>query len=200
MIQLSERPPTKEEIRARKARLRNPPNGRISSELEVVSTEELRRRRIAEAAAEADRRYREKNAERIMQEIMREELLAALLDAHKRSGYLAKRGPDGNLVYTAEQIINATCQHFGQSRIHVLSQRRTGPLIAPRQIIMYLARELTALSLPQIGRKLAGRDHSTVLHACRKIAARIEDGDQELIDHIAAIKRLMAPQVLSQAA
>ena len=51
----------------------------------------------------------------------------------------------------------------------MLSQRRSRPLARPRQIAMYLSKKLTTRSLPEIGRKFGGRDHTTVIHAVKKI-------------------------------
>ena len=51
------------------------------------------------------------------------------------------------------------------------SQQRSRRVAPPRQVAMFLAREITARSLPEIGRRFGGRDHTTVLHACRRIAA-----------------------------
>lgn len=54
------------------------------------------------------------------------------------------------------------------------SKKRNRPIAYPRQIAMYLCRELTDLSLPKIGEYFGGRDHTTVIHACDKIAEEIE--------------------------
>ena len=51
------------------------------------------------------------------------------------------------------------------------SARRSRIIARPRQVAMYLAKQLTSRSLPEIGRKFGGRDHTTVIHACKKIAA-----------------------------
>lgn len=55
----------------------------------------------------------------------------------------------------------------------LLSHRRTRPFVIPRQVAMFLCRELTLRSTPEIGRAFAGRDHTTIIHACRKIEALI---------------------------
>lgn len=65
----------------------------------------------------------------------------------------------------------AVAEHFGISRIDMISSRRTWNVVQPRQVAMYLAKELTVMSLPQIGRQFGQRDHTTVLHAVRKIEA-----------------------------
>jgi hypothetical protein len=61
--------------------------------------------------------------------------------------------------------------HYGISVRELLSNRRTPRVVRPRQVAMYLAKTLTLRSLPEIGRRFAGRDHTTVLHSVRKIAA-----------------------------
>jgi len=55
------------------------------------------------------------------------------------------------------------------------SKKRTQNIVFPRQIAMYLARELTESSLPQIGKEFGGRDHTTVIHAHNKITKKYED-------------------------
>jgi chromosomal replication initiator protein len=69
----------------------------------------------------------------------------------------------------------AACRHFGLSREELLSSTRATRITWPRQVAMYLARELTGESLPTIGRHFGGRDHTTVLHAWRRTSARIAD-------------------------
>jgi chromosomal replication initiator protein len=86
------------------------------------------------------------------------------------------------------EIQDAVGEHFGLSREELLSGSRTQRIAWPRQLAMYLARELTGESLPAIGRKFGGRDHTTVLHACRRISARIaSDEDARL-----AVEKLCA--------
>ena len=72
-----------------------------------------------------------------------------------------------------EEIQIAACEHFGLSRDELLSTARTARVAWPRQVSMYLAREMTNHSLPAIGRQFGGRDHTTVLHACRRTEQRI---------------------------
>ncbi len=68
-----------------------------------------------------------------------------------------------------EDIQKLVATHFNVSRADILSSRRTANVVKPRQIAMYLAKILTPRSLPEIGRRFGGRDHTTVLHAVRKI-------------------------------
>jgi chromosomal replication initiator protein len=67
----------------------------------------------------------------------------------------------------------ATCQLFGITHDELVSPSRSSRVSMPRQLAMYLARELTDESLPAIGRHFGGRDHTTVMHACRRTTARI---------------------------
>jgi chromosomal replication initiator protein len=75
------------------------------------------------------------------------------------------------------EIQTATCEHFGLSSEELLSSARTARIAWPRQVAMYLARELTSESLPSIGRHFGGRDHTTVLHAWRRTTTRIADDE-----------------------
>ena len=75
----------------------------------------------------------------------------------------------GRADITAEQIIDHVASHFHISRKEMTGSRRTRSIVFPRQIAMYLTRELTSRSLPEIGRCFGNRDHTTVLHACNRI-------------------------------
>ena len=70
---------------------------------------------------------------------------------------------------TVERIAERVGGYFRVDLNQLQSQRRSRNVVLPRQVVMYLARQLTALSLEQIGDYLGGRDHSTVLHACHKV-------------------------------
>jgi chromosomal replication initiator protein len=72
-----------------------------------------------------------------------------------------------------DEIKVAACRHFDLTPDELLSSSRGARITWPRQVAMYLARELTSESLPSIGRHFGGRDHTTVLHAWRRTAARI---------------------------
>jgi chromosomal replication initiator protein len=71
------------------------------------------------------------------------------------------------------EIQAAVGAHFGLTPGELLSTTRSARIAWPRQVAMYLARELTAESLPAIGRQFGGRDHTTVLHACRRASTRL---------------------------
>lgn len=90
-----------------------------------------------------------------------------------------------------EDILRIISRHFGVSKGDLLSQRRHRSVVWPRQIGMYLAKQLTHRSLPEIGRRFGNRDHTTVLHAIRKIEGVIA-GDAGLRDEIDELKKLLS--------
>jgi len=90
-----------------------------------------------------------------------------------------------------EDIQRAVARHFNVSRADMLSSRRTANVVRPRQIAMYLAKTLTLRSLPEIGRRFGGRDHTTVLHAVRKIEG-LSESDQLLSQELDTLKRMLA--------
>jgi chromosomal replication initiator protein len=81
----------------------------------------------------------------------------------------------GEPEITAPLIIAQTASYFGLSIDEVCGTKRTRNLVTARQIGMYLCRELTDLSLPQIGREFGGRDHSTVMHANKRILGEMAE-------------------------
>lgn len=89
-----------------------------------------------------------------------------------------------------DDILRVVSKHYNVSRADLLSQRRTATVVKPRQIAMYLAKVLTLRSLPEIGRRFGGRDHTTVLHAVRKIDGLIAT-DRALAEEIESLKRLV---------
>jgi chromosomal replication initiator protein len=87
---------------------------------------------------------------------------------------------------TVQDIQQATCDAFGLSLDELLSNTRAARVAWPRQVAMYLARELTDATLPAIGREFGGRNHTTVLHAHRRTTERISSDPEayEIVDHI----------------
>ena len=81
-------------------------------------------------------------------------------------------------AHTVREIQEQTADAFGVSIEQLLSSSRAAPVTWPRQVAMYLSRELTDQTLPAIGRAFGGRNHTTVMHACKRTAERIaEDPD-----------------------
>ena len=93
-------------------------------------------------------------------------------------------------VITVDKIQNIVSNFYSISLSEMLSQRRSRPLARPRQIAMYLAKKLTTRSLPEIGRRFANRDHTTVIHAVKTIN-RLSEKDEELKKNINEIKSIL---------
>jgi chromosomal replication initiator protein len=92
-----------------------------------------------------------------------------------------------------DDILKIVGRHYNVARADLLSPRRARSVVVPRQVGMYLAKKLTARSLPEIGRRFGGRDHSTVLHAVRKIEEQMK-GDDRLSREVALLTRLIEQQ------
>jgi chromosomal replication initiator protein len=89
-----------------------------------------------------------------------------------------------------EDIQRIVARQYNVSRADLLSSRRTANVVLPRQVAMYLAKTLTLRSLPEIGRRFGGRDHTTVLHAVRKIEGLLGN-DSSLAGEVEQLKRLL---------
>jgi chromosomal replication initiator protein len=84
--------------------------------------------------------------------------------------------PQGEIPeISVEQIQETVVERFGMSMQELTGDRRSQSIVYPRQVAMYLCRELTDSSLPKIGKKFGGRDHTTVIHATSKIAKLIQE-------------------------
>lgn len=89
-----------------------------------------------------------------------------------------------------EEIQRIVGDRFKIDRNDLISIRRTAKVVLPRQIAMYLAKQYTLQTLPELGRRFAGRDHTTVLHAIRKIE-RLVKTDIAIADDIAALRTVI---------
>jgi chromosomal replication initiator protein len=89
-----------------------------------------------------------------------------------------------------EDILKIVSRHYKVPRNDLLSSRRSRDVVRPRQIAMYLAKALTSRSLPEIGRRFGGRDHTTVLHSVRKVEQMMKD-DTELTQEIELLKKML---------
>ena len=96
-------------------------------------------------------------------------------------------------VITVDKIQNIVSNYYNIALSEMLSQRRSRPLARPRQIAMYLAKKMTTRSLPEIGRRFANRDHTTVIHAVKTIT-RLSEQDDEMKKSINQIKSLLLDQ------
>lgn len=152
-----------------KNRLWNPPRGRSSSELDITgSAAELRRRQ------EEQRKQREAwNAE--AEELRRELLLDAGMRNTLEEYALVRRIAEAIQQEETREppkiraIIEYVAEKYRVTPLSILSARKPQALVRPRFVAMYLAQTLTFKSLPQIGREIGGRDHTTVLNGIRRV-------------------------------
>jgi len=88
---------------------------------------------------------------------------------------------------TIDRIQKKVAEHFAVRIADMTGKRRTANIVFPRQVAMYLARRHTKASFHQIGEAFGGRDHGTVLHACKTISARMnkEDSVQQTLAKLA---------------
>jgi hypothetical protein len=86
---------------------------------------------------------------------------------------------NGDLSTKIRDIQRATCRELGVTLTELISPRRTAGITTCRQISMYICKKLTLRSLPEIGRHFGGRDHTTILHAVRKITKLLDERDEK---------------------
>ncbi len=110
--------------------------------------------------------------------------LDSIQEALAHSRYLGRTRP------TVDKIQKATVAHFNISMDELLSKRRARIIARPRQIAMYLSKQLTTRSLPDIGRRFGGRDHTTVIHAVKRIEALMAE-KPEIKTQVEAIKEAL---------
>jgi chromosomal replication initiator protein len=91
---------------------------------------------------------------------------------------------------TVDQIQKAVAEHYGLSQADIISERRARVVARPRQAAMWIAKQITTRSLPDIGRRFGGRDHTTVLHAVRRIEALKQDDPVLARDLDAIVRKL----------
>ncbi len=91
---------------------------------------------------------------------------------------------------TIDEIQRKVAEHYNLRMTDMHSARRARNVARPRQVAMYLAKQLTARSLPEIGRKFGGRDHTTVMHAVRKVEELIEE-DAQIAQDVDIVRRAL---------
>ncbi len=91
---------------------------------------------------------------------------------------------------TIEEIQRKVAEHFNIKMAEMTSARRARIVARPRQVAMYLAKQLTSRSLPEIGRKFGGRDHTTVMHAVKKIEELVVS-DRALAEDVELLRRML---------
>jgi chromosomal replication initiator protein len=91
---------------------------------------------------------------------------------------------------TIDEIIRKVTDHYGVNLTDMLSARRTRSIARPRQVAMYLSKKLTSKSLPEIGRRFGKRDHTTVIHAVKKIE-ELQSVDNQIAKDIEVLRRML---------
>lgn len=94
---------------------------------------------------------------------------------------------DKKKIVAMDDIQEVVCAQFHVKMTELKSRRRSKTLVHPRQIAMYLCRELTDASYPEIGRQFGGKDHTTIIHACRQVT-KAKETDQALQTTIDTLK------------
>ena len=115
--------------------------------------------------------------------LARMEFLGTDLTLESVQEALAHSRFSGGAKPTVDKIQRAVCKHFGLSMEELLSKRRARAIARPRQVAMFLSKALTTRSLPDIGRRFGGRDHTTVIHAVKRIEA-LRKEDNSLNTHV----------------
>ena len=100
--------------------------------------------------------------------------------------------PNKSKEITPSLIINVVAEHFGVKPEDITSKKRNTEFVQPRQVVMYLCRELTSTSQVNIGKILGKKDHTTVIHGVKKIESEIET-NEELRNKIDIIIKKLNP-------
>jgi chromosomal replication initiation ATPase DnaA len=169
-------------------RLRNPVNGRFSDEREIISAPALRRRQMAELI-EADEMKREGEVQARWSAII--ERMATEADQAAADQAERERQDRQIGIPTLEIIVRVVCGWYNINRLDLMSSRRTASAVYPRHIAMYLCRCHTRFSLPIIGAKFGGKDHTTVLYAFHKITELIDSGDEKVTADVTRLRRVL---------
>ena len=146
----------------------------IEARVEREKKRRLDERRAREAAESVER----------VAETMRRQ---AELEAKAARAAQADAEITGMRITPMGAILGACADFYGVPISSLFAEARSKDIVKTRQIAMYLAKELTARSLPDIGRQIGGRDHTTILHGVRKITALIER-DPSLAAEVATIR------------
>lgn len=196
-------------------RLRSPVGGRDSSELDIVSPTLARRLRTAQDAAAretADKQRRQGIIDRqiaaalvqatsdVNEAAARERRITELVDQIRNSETelrtlcaesLSEQPRNFSFQGKFSQVLDVVSKFYSIHTIHILSQQRAARVCRPRHVVMWFAYQTTGMSLAQIGRRLGGRDHTTILNGIRKIQGQLDASDPRTMVEIADIKKQM---------
>src|SRR5262245_41758705 len=180
----------------RRARLWNPPNGRLSSDLEVLSKAGLRERQRQEERDRGRRLSIIARGRNVFKfKLLKDKLTKLSTDVHKHQQPVPDEPPliDETCVWplTIRDICRACCRHFRINMIDFISRRRHAELVRARHVAMYLARSHTARTFPEIAQIMGGRDHTTILHGDRSIRRKLAT-NEALAEDVAAIRKMLS--------
>lgn len=102
--------------------------------------------------------------------------------------------PNGKREVTPDLVLQVVADHYGITILDICSQKRNKEIVYPRQIVMYLCREIVGTPLQLIGKYLGGRDHTTIIHGIDKIKGDLKKNDPNLINTIEILKKKLNPQ------
>lgn len=163
------------------------------TQIELHNAHKARLQRIAQAAARLNPKTDKEYSAALNAEENKDEWADRQIRYHKPFWFsvtsackITKKG-----LPTIRSIQRTTCDVFDVNLHDILSSRRTLPLIIPRQVSMYLAKEMTLLSYPRIARATGDRDHTTAMHAHRKIAKLLQS-DGMLAARVAEIRERLS--------
>jgi chromosomal replication initiator protein len=139
--------------------------GAMAAEAGVPCPDEALLRTVADRVAGSAR-----DLLAVLQSVMAATLATGACPEGSELDGLMARAVDGTADVPIERIQTVVAEFFGVSRDALISRGRMAEVVTPRQVAMYLAKEINRMSLPEIGRGFGGRDHTTVLHAVRKIS------------------------------
>jgi chromosomal replication initiator protein len=91
---------------------------------------------------------------------------------------------------TMDEIIKKTCEYYNIRQSDLMSANRSRAIARPRQVAMFLCKKLTTRSLPEIGRKFGGRDHTTILYGVRKIEELMQV-DSQIAEDAEILRRML---------
>lgn len=170
-------------------RLRNPPNAVPDTPIDLRPL--WRRPEIVEVIAEPIATI-EKSP--VIAEFVLPYRIGSILPSYSLAYRIPQPSP--NKFVEIVNIQRAVCNQYRVTMADLKSARRTANVVLPRQIAMYLARTLTGRSLPHVGRMFGGRDHTTVLHAVRKIE-KLRESDSKLVGELEDLTGLLVASVRS---
>ena len=101
--------------------------------------------------------------------------------------------PNAKPEITPQFIVQVVAEHFNISELDIMGQKRNKDIVFPRQIAMYLCREMTTAPLQQIGSCLGGKDHTTIIHGIDKISTELKS-KPELESTITVLKKKISAQ------